>query len=568
MRILDGTISEPTSCDRDTFTTQEIGGGWRLACQFHLSSDIEIYIPPESMTTPQRMQLEGVEIEIPVEPPVKFYMVTIPSASLSDQRADTEHLLAVLNEKYQLNCDKIDNNVMELLPVRLKTGDLEIQVAVRDQEVIAISSLSSRELGFVADLGSTKIAGYLVDLNDGRTLVTKGVVNPQISYGEDIVSRISAAASSQETADELQSLVTEALDRLAGELCNETGLIKEEIIEAVVVANTAMHHLFLGLPVGQLAVYPFMPATIQALDIKANELNLQFTPGAYVYVLPNIAMFVGADHVATLLATEAYLEAEPVIVIDIGTNTEVSLICKGKIITASCASGPAFEGGHIKDGMRAIKGAIERVRIASDKVEFQTIDDGSPIGICGSGILDTIAQLLSAGVIDSSGRMSENHCKVRNTDSGRDFILVEHGEKDGKPPIVFTQQDVRQLQLGKAAIRTGIQILLEDSNCREEDITKVIIAGAFGSYIDVSSAIAIGMLPALPLEKYHQVGNAAGMGAKRAIISLSQRIKASEIAKEVRHIELSTVPDFNKTFTQSMFLGKYRIRQGEREEIS
>ncbi|MFC2021288.1 ASKHA domain-containing protein [Chloroflexota bacterium] len=568
VRILNGSVSEPTPSEMESLSPQQISDGWRLACQTYPSSNIKVHVPPESMTTPQRMQLEGLEVEGPLEPPVRAYQVKLAPSSLSNQQADEERLLAALSQQHQLHCDKLDFGVLKTLSSRLRDWDLQLQVAVRGEEVVAISKHSSRQLGFAVDLGSTKIAGYIVDLGNGKTLAAKGIMNPQISYGEDVISRIGVAASSPEKALELQSLVTEALDSLASDICTEVGAKKEEIVEAVVVANTAMHHLFLGLPVKQLALSPFVPAISRALDVKGRELGLHFAAGAYVHLLPNIAMFVGADHVAMLLVTNAWREEGPLIAIDIGTNTEVSLVYKGKIIAASCASGPALEGGHIKDGMRAARGAIERVRITKDKIEYQTIDDAPPVGICGSGILDTIAQLYLAGVIDGSGRMKENHYRVRNGDKGREFVLVEEGERDGNPVIVFTQQDVRQLQLGKAAIRTGIQVLLEAIDCPEKEIKQVLIAGAFGSYIDVSSAIAIGMLPSLPLERFRQIGNAAGMGAKRALISLSQRDEARSIAAKVRHIELSSTSNFNQTFTQMMYLGQYRMRKSKREDLS
>ncbi|MEK7353182.1 MAG: ASKHA domain-containing protein, partial [Chloroflexota bacterium] len=562
VKILSGSVSEPTSRETDDLSHQEISGGWRLACQVYPASDIRLHVPPESMTTPQRMQVEGLETEGAFEPPVRAYQVTLASPSLVNQEADAERLLSALSQQHQVKCEELDFDVLKALSPQIRAWDSQFQVTVRGGEVVAISHNSDRQLGFAADLGSTKIAGYIVDLTDGRTLAAKGIMNPQISYGEDIISRIAVASSSPEKALEMQSLVTEALDRLAGDLCAEIGAKKGAIIEAVVVANTAMHHLFLGLPVRQLAMNPFVPAVSRALDVKARELGLHFAPGSYVHVLPNIAMFVGADHVAMLLATEAWREEGPVIAIDIGTNTEVSLVYNGRITAASCASGPALEGGHIKDGMRAGSGAIERVKIIGDTAEYQTIDDAPPVGICGSGILDTLAQLLLAGVVEGSGRMNENHNRVRSSEKGREFVLVQEGEKDGNPAIVFTQHDVRQLQLGKSAIRSGIQVLLESNGCPESAIKQVIIAGAFGSYIDVSSAVAIGMLPALPLERFHQVGNAAGMGAKRALISLSQRATAQSIAASVRHIELSSAPNFNKTFTEAMYLGKYRMKQG------
>jgi uncharacterized 2Fe-2S/4Fe-4S cluster protein (DUF4445 family) len=333
------------------------------------------------------------------------------------------------------------------------------------------------------------------------------------------------------------------------------------------VGNTVMHHLFLRLPVKQLAISPFVPAVSQALEVKAEELGLNIAPGAYVHLLPNIAGFVGADHVAMLLATDAWQTKETTMALDIGTNTEVSLIYKGKITATSCASGPAFEGGHIKYGMRAATGAIERLRIDGGKIQYQTIDGASPVGICGSGILDALAQLYVAKIIDEGGRIIDHRPRVRAYKGQHEFVLVSKEERKGKPAITITQNDVRELQLAKAAIRTGIQILLETSGCAEDDIKQVMIAGAFGNYIDVASAVVIGMLPPLPLKRFRQVGNAAGMGAKLALISLKSRTDAQAIASRVTYIELASSPSFQPTFMQASYLGRYRIINGKREEI-
>jgi uncharacterized 2Fe-2S/4Fe-4S cluster protein (DUF4445 family) len=268
-----------------------------------------------------------------------------------------------------------------------------------------------------------------------------------------------------------------------------------------------------------------------------------------------------------LLATDAWRAKETTVALDIGTNTEVSLIYKGKIVATSCASGPAFEGGHIKHGMRAATGAIERLRIDGDKVWYQTIDGAPPVGICGSGILDALAQLHIARVVDEGGRIMDNHPRVRTYKGQREFILVSREERKGKSAITMTQHDVRELQLAKAAIRTGIQVLVETSGCREDDIEQVIIAGAFGTYIDVASAVAIGMLPPLPLNRFRQVGNAAGVGAKLALISLKSRAQAQAIASRVGYIELASSPGFQATFMQASYLGRYRIVDGKREEI-
>jgi len=267
-----------------------------------------------------------------------------------------------------------------------------------------------------------------------------------------------------------------------------------------------------------------------------------------------------------LLATDAWQAKETTVALDIGTNTEVSLIHKGKVATTSCASGPAFEGGHITHGMRAATGAIERLHIDGDRIHYQTIDEMPPVGICGSGILDALAQLYAAKVIDEGGRIIDSRPHVRVYRGQREFILVSKEERKGKPAITITQHDVRELQLAKAAIRTGIQILLETAGCTENDIRQVIIAGAFGTYIDLSSAVTVGMLPPLPLNRFRQVGNAAGMGAKLALISRRFRARAEAVASRVSYVELASSPGFQPIFTQASYLGRYRIIDGKREE--
>jgi len=518
------------------------------------------------MTTPQRTQVEGLEIKIEPEPSVQRYRLQLSAPSVSDQEADAERLLDALREQYQVVSNKIDIDILRTLSPKLRSWKWQCQATVRHDEVIALSAWSSRQLGLAIDLGTTKVAGYLVDLSDGRTLVSKGIINPQISYGEDIISRITRVTKSPDEGLRLQNLVVKALNEMAVDLCAAVGANTEEIVDAVMVANTVMHHLFLGLPVRQLAISPFTPAVSRALDIKARDLGLQIAPGSFVHLLPNIAGFVGGDHVAVLLATEVCQAEGPIVAIDIGTNTEVSLINKGEITAVSCASGPAFEGGHIKNGMRAARGAIERLRITNDGIRYQTIDDAPPAGICGSGIVDAMAQLYLHGIIDEGGRMKDGRHNIRTRKKQRELVLVSE-QPGGHSAIVITQQDVRELQLAKAAIRTGIQALLEASGYSEEAIKQVIIAGAFGSYIDLASAVTIGMLPPLSLDHFRQVGNAAGMGAKLALISLRKRDEARAIAARASYIELASAPNFVQTFIEASYLGRYRIKNGKREEI-
>ena len=375
-------------------------------------------------------------------------------------------------------------------------------------------------------------------------------MNPQISYGEDVVSRIVAASKSPADAAKLQSLLTDAISQLATDLCTESNTKTEEIVDAVIVGNTAIHHLFLGLPVKQLGLSPYVPTIDDAMDVKARDIGVRIAPGAYIYLMPNIAGYVGADHVSMLLATRLADTDVVTLAIDIGTNTEICLNYKGKLTSVSCASGPAFEGAHIKFGMRAAPGAIEHVRLEKDRLEIQTIGNEPPVGICGSGLLDVVAQLRLNNVIERSGKMGM-HPLIQMQDGKPEFVLAERSELD---PVTISQKDVRELQLAKAAIRLGIQALVENVGLEESDIEKVIIAGAFGPFIDVKSAITIGMLPDLPLERFTQVGNAAGTGARLALISKADRAKANEIAHQDNYIELAKIPNFNRKYANATFL--------------
>jgi uncharacterized 2Fe-2S/4Fe-4S cluster protein (DUF4445 family) len=560
VKILKGSVSEPTPLETALFSAQELGEGWRLGCQVHPSANCSIHVPPESMTTPQRTQVEGLEIHVEPDPPVRCYEVGLSGPGLSDLRADADRLIHGLQGQHGVTCRKVDGAVLRTLSGDLRALDWQCRVTVREGEVISLGSWlrPSPNLGLAVDLGTTKIAGYLVDLEMGKRLASRGMMNPQISFGEDVITRIDEALRSPERAGEIQKTVVEALNRLASDLCKEAGSVPGQILEAEVVCNTAMHHLFLGLPVKQLVMAPYVPAASMAMEWKARDLGLDIAPGAYVHMLPNVAGFVGGDHVAMLLATKAFDRKGLVLALDIGTNTEVSLINEGRISSASCASGPAFEGYQIKHGMRAARGAIERVRINGDSVECQTIEGAPPVGICGSGVLDAIAQMRLAGILDRGGRMIEGHPRVRNVGGERKFILAPAREREEGVGVGVTQKDVRQLQLAKAAIRTGIQVLLEASGRSGDEIEEVIIAGAFGSYIDVESALTVGMLPRLPPARFQQVGNAAGMGAQVALVSSAVRKQAEALASKIKYVELAGSPEFSRIFVHACFLDDYR----------
>jgi uncharacterized 2Fe-2S/4Fe-4S cluster protein (DUF4445 family) len=567
VQIVDGNVSQPTSEDAEYLSAEAIAKGYRLACQTLPRADCKVRVPLESLTSPQRTQVEGDEIPVAPDPVAQSHLVTLQPPTLDHLLADAGRLTRALEAQHGAPAARIDLEVLREISPTLRahldtqSGRWRVRAVRRGDEIIGVLPPNASPLGLAIDLGTTKIAAYLVELASGRTLASHGLMNPQIAYGEDVIARIALAERDEAKRSLLQQLVVGAVNEAASELCARAGVEASRIVETVVVGNTAMHHLFLGLPVRQLALAPYVPAVASALDVRARDLGLQLAPGAYVHLLPNVAGYVGADHVAMLLATR--IEAQPgvVLAIDVGTNTEICLAQQGVLTSASCASGPAFEGAHIKHGMRAASGAIERLRFVKDGIEYQMIGSGPPVGLCGSGVVDALAQLYLAGVVDRQGRMQQ-HPRVREAEGVREFVLVEEqtflGGGSGKAvrsAIVFTQQDVRQLQLAKGAVRTGIELLLKAGGLRAEDINSVIIAGAFGSYLDVASAITIGLFPRLPLERFRQVGNAAGIGAKIALISRTQREAARALASRIGYLELAAHPHFSSTFAQSMLLG-------------
>jgi len=552
VRITEGKAAPPSAADREFFSPEEIEQNWRRACQISASADCRVEIPPRVMATPVRAQVETQDVWVRPDPAVRLYPVHMPPANLEHPAADDQRLIRALNEILPGAGSRIDIEVARGLPDSVRAAGGEVSAAVRFGEVIDVIPTGKEPLlGLAVDLGTTNIAALLVDLRTGRTLASRGIENPQTPFGGDVISRIGYARGSREALRKLRDLAVDGINQIAGMLCRQQSLDPARIADLTVAGNTAMHHLFLGLPVDRLGVAPFVAAVSGATDVKARDCGITAMPGAFVHLLPNIAGFVGGDHTAVLLAIGVEDQRDPAIAIDIGTNTEMSLIHHGNLLSLSVPSGPALEGGHIKCGMRSAPGAIEAVKIHGDRVEVETIDGAPPVGICGSGVVDTVAQLYLAGVLDTSGRMVKDHPRVRLTNGRAAFVLADESETGGAP-VVFTQHDVRAVQLAKGAIRAGVSILLAEAGLQEDEIGQFIIAGAFGAYIDLASAVAIDMLPALPLERFAQVGNAAGIGAKLALVSYPHRATAQSIAASSRYLELSGSTRFNDTFVKSI----------------
>lgn len=557
VRVLEGEVNEPTPSETELFGQKELESGWRLACQVMPLSHLRVFVPLESLGFAERLQVEGKEKGVEFNPLVICERILLNPPSLRDVRADIDRVIDALGEK-DVVVESVDLIALQETGRLLRSWGWKAKAVVWKSELIGLLPEKDRLFGVAIDLGTTKIALYLVDLEDGRTLSSMGVLNPQVTFGEDVITRIQKARSSPDKAQELKRVVHEVVNRAVDELLRGVGAEPAQVAEIVLVGNTAMHHLFLGLPVEWLAQSPFVSTLNRAFYIKARELGLRAAAGAYVHFLPNIAGFVGSDHVAVLLAEGVLEEKGPILLLDIGTNTEISLVENGNIHTVSTPSGPAFEGAHLKHGMRALAGAIERIRIAQGRVWYKTIGDLPPRGICGSGIIDAVAELYKAGLIDERGRFVNGHPNLRVVDGVKEFILVEGVETEGKT-LSISQKDIRELQLAKASIRAAIEVLLKEAKCDYEELRKVVIAGAFGTYISVRSAITLGMFPPLPLERFVQVGNAAGIGAKMVLLSEKKRKEAEEIASKATYIELAASDLFQGYLLEALALGEYRF---------
>jgi len=559
VKIVDGVdgLSELTEAERKHLTRSNIGEEYRLACQAKLLGNVTVLIPPESMVGKPRTQVEGVEVKVTLNPAVTEHMVEVEAPTLKDLRADYTRLADALKETIGIERVAVDHYVMRLLPSSLRLYSWKPRVVLwSGGKVLDVTSRENlgKLYGIAVDIGTTKLATYLLNLSDGTTTASASMVNPQIQWGEDVISRISYARGIKETR-QLQKVVVSGINQLIHECCLKAGIDPRYVYEIVAVGNTAMHHLFLGINPKSLGFTPYTPVVQEALNLEARSLGLKVNKAANVHVLPVVAGFVGADAIADILTTQVAEEDDWGIVFDIGTNTEVILGKKDKVYAGSCASGPAFEGARIKHGMRASSGAIEYVTIDSEtlQVKFHVIDDEKPKGICGSGVIDTIAQLLKAGVIDASGKFRDGYGGVRLDVQGqREFIVADGEETASGRELTITQNDVREIQLAKAAVLTGAMILMREARVGMEEIGKIYLAGAFGTYVKPESAVAVGMIPPFTLDYINSVGNAAGTGARQALISLEARVKADKLARKVHYIEFHIFPDFQEWYLKAL----------------
>ena len=559
-------VSERGPTELDYRGSRPLGEGNRLGCATHILDDVVIAVPPDSQVHRQVVRKRPEVPDIDVDPVVRLFYVEVPESALGDASSDERRLIAALEDQWDLTGLVLDPRALPEMQTALVDGKSTVTVAIHDEsDITAVwPGFRDRSLGVAFDVGSTTIAGHLCDLLTGEILATHGEMNPQIRFGEDVMSRVSYAMMNEGGAAQLTAAVQGALDDVIAVLTNEAEMDREDIHEITLVGNPIMHHMVLGLDPTPLGTAPFTLATDRSVRVEAAELGIQVHPRGRVYVLPCVAGHVGADAAAAMLSEGPTRSDAVQLLVDVGTNAEIILGNSERVLAASSPTGPAFEGAQISSGQRAAPGAIERVRIDSGTLEpkikiiggehwsdepgFEAETAETPVtGICGSGIIEAIAELYLAGVIDTDGVIDGNSASDRIVPDDRTFSYVLWV---GPPHILITQADVRAVQLAKAALYAGARLLMDHYGT--ETVDQVRLAGAFGNHIDPKYAMVLGMIPDCDLESVSGAGNAAGAGAIMALLSGRAREEVERMVEDVEKIETATEPRFQEHFVAAL----------------
>lgn len=602
-------LSTMASTEVNFFSLKQKNAGYRLACQANIFGDIVIFVPEESRMGKQVVRKSFEEIVIELNPAIKKYYVEMPQATLQDVTGDWDRLMKELERSHGLKNLTIDYQTLIDLQEIVREDNWKVTVSVwYDREVIKVEAGKNMAAhGLAVDVGTTTVAGYLSDMNSGKLVAVASMMNPQVVYGEDVVSRISYIMTHPEGLAQMNKAIVDGINSIVKEVSANAGIKQTDVLDMTIVGNTCMHHLYLNIDPKNIGKPPFAPALNCSVDVKARDWGLRIppeaesvevdmgslcrttypdriqteqefkktsqirsagikiAPGSYVHALPVEAGFVGADNVGVLIAETPYSYDSIVLIIDIGTNGELVLGNRQKLLSASCATGPALEGAEIRFGMRAAPGAIEKIIVDKETkdVYFKVIGrDGwnkdlqeiGAKGICGSGIIDVVPQLFLAGVIDMTGRFRKDieTPRYRQINGRSEFVIAWARETSIGQDIVVCQKDIRAIQLAKGAMYAGARILMRTLGV--EKVDKVVLAGAFGSCINKESAALLGLFPDCEPENICSVGNAAGSGARMALLNVDKRREAEEIARWVEYLELAIEPDFDKYFSKAMWI--------------
>jgi uncharacterized 2Fe-2S/4Fe-4S cluster protein (DUF4445 family) len=558
IRILDGTV--PVSrLDPRAFDPEQLRAGWRLACMAAAEHDIRVYVPP--LVTRPKAATVGVGRQVILRPAVHKRHVELAEPTLTDQRSDAQRLWDALDD-LEL---RTDLHVMRRLTTVLRAADYKVTAVIVDDVLIDVEpgDTTARRFGIAYDLGTTTVVATLLDLATGTPVAVGSMLNPQQPFGADVITRISATMMDPRALDQLTALARQCLHQLATEVCADGGVELTEVYEVALAGNATMTHIALGIDPESLGVAPFV-MTSQVFDaVRASDIGVDVHPGARAYLFPALGAYVGGDIVSGALASGMDRDKRTRLFIDVGTNCEIVLSHADRLLATAAPAGPAFEGAAIRCGMRAARGAIEGVKISDDDVSLQVIGDVEPVGLCGSGLVDAVAALVQAKLLDASGRLLNAETaahtrpdladRLRKVGEERVFVLHWPGARgDMSGAIYLSQRDVRELQFGKAAIATGWRLLFEEVGLAAADIQQVLLAGSFGSYLAPASAVRIGLVPDIPTLRIVSAGNVAGEGAKMALLSMRERTAARGLLEQVKYVELSDRPDFNDRFVDEL----------------
>lgn len=557
VRIADGSV--PISrLDERAFTPEQLAEGWRLACMSNAVTNLTIDVP--ELTTRPKAATVGVGRQVILRPAVQKRLIELEEPTLSDQRTDIQRVREALDD-LELT---IDPAVLRTIGTTLRTAKWTATAVVVGTDLIAIEpgDTTGSSYGIAFDLGTTTAVGTLMDLTTGAPIAVASMLNQQQPFGADVISRISATMLEPEALERLREFAHSTLGELAQDVCQQAGISPDQVYEVALAGNATMAQLALGIDPEPLGVAPFILATESYEGLLASDLGVRVHPRARAMLFPHLGAYVGGDIIAGVLAAGMDRDKRLRLFIDIGTNCEIVLGNGEKLMATAAPAGPAFEAASIRCGMRAAPGAIEVVTIGDDGISLQVIDDVAPIGLCGSGLVDAIAELHRSGLMDDSGRFLTQEAIVAarpdladrfvERDGERLFILATAAESGNGQDVFLSQRDVRELQFAKAAISTGWKLLLEEFGTEESEIQQVLLAGSFGTYLSAKSAVGIGLVPKIPVMRIVSAGNVAGEGAKMALLSDSERHGAHALLDEIHYVELSDRTDFNDRFVDEL----------------
>ena len=558
IRVVEGEVPV-ARLDPRAFSTDQLRQGWRLACLAQANTDLRVEVPP--LLTRPKAATVGVGRQVILRPAVQKRVVTLTEPTLADQVPDLDRLLAAIDD-LEL---RVDLHALRSLPKALRDNNFTATAVIVDDVLVDVEGGDTTEHRYAIafDLGTTTVVATLLDLSTGTPSAVRSMLNKQQPFGGDVISRISATMLDPLALERLRDAAHGTLAELAEEVCTDAGVDPRHVYEVALAGNATMTALALGIDPEPLGVAPFVMTAKGFPDVLASDLGLALHPRARAYVFPSLGAYVGGDIVAGMLASGMDRDKRLRLFIDVGTNCEIVLGDASRLVSTAAPAGPAFEGASIRCGMRAADGAIEVVKISDEDVQLQVIGDVAPVGLCGSGLVDAVAELVAVGILDASGRFvadevaREKHPGLADrlvaVGAERVFVLHWKGDVgDVDEAIYLSQRDVRELQFAKAAIATGWKLLVEEIGADVSDIAQVLLAGSFGSYLSPASAVRIGLVPKVPVLRIVSAGNVAGEGAKMTLLSVRERQGAQTLLEEVAYVELSDRSDFNDLFVDQL----------------